>query len=238
MDAAIVHNFRRTASMTEAALLKELGRKPTYEEIAERMEEDVERVTRLMNCPDAFSLDDAPPPSSRLAGGSGPGAGGGSAGGSGSKGGETGGGGGGGGVGGAAKGQAKAAPGAGYRHEKVACSMVNPEQRAEEELFESKLDKLMSVLSEDERLVVKLRYGLGGSSPTTWNEVAERAGSTKHRVRMVETRALNKLRRRPGRLSRQVLARGRAAAAAAATVGAAGVGRVGSLVGDRGVRLI
>ncbi|CAM9973786.1 unnamed protein product, partial [Hapterophycus canaliculatus] len=92
-----------------------------------------------------------------------------------------------------------AAAGAGYRHEKVACSMVNPEQRAEAGLFESKLDKLLSVLSEDERLVVRLRYGLGGSSPTTWTEVAERAGSTKHRVRMVETRALNKLRRRPGR---------------------------------------
>ncbi|CAM9629829.1 unnamed protein product, partial [Ectocarpus fasciculatus] len=61
-----VHNFRRTASMTETALLKELGRMPTYDEIAERMEVDVERVTRLMNCPDAHSLDDAPSPNSRL----------------------------------------------------------------------------------------------------------------------------------------------------------------------------
>ncbi|CAM9878062.1 unnamed protein product, partial [Scytosiphon promiscuus] len=66
-----VHNFRRTASMTEAALLKELGRRPTYEEIADRMEVDVERVTRLMNCPDAFSLDDAPSPSTPIGGGGG-----------------------------------------------------------------------------------------------------------------------------------------------------------------------
>ncbi|CBN77105.1 RNA polymerase sigma factor [Ectocarpus siliculosus] len=217
-----VHNFRRTASMTEAALLKELGRRPTYDEIAERMRVDVERVTRLMNCPDAFSLDDAPPPSARivrdrigLSGGGGKGGGGGGSGG--------------GGGGGAAKaGGGKAAPGAGYRHERVACSMVNPEQRAEVGLFESKLDKLLSVLSEDERLVVKLRYGLGGASPTTWGEVAARAGSTKHRVRMVETRALNKLRRRPGRYARQQLtaaARGRVSG---------GVGGAASVVGRRG----
>lgn len=190
-----MHNFRRTASIAEAALLKELGRRPTHEEIAERMEVDVERVTRLLNYPDASSLDVAPSPSSRMAGGGSPG--GGFAGGGGSGG------------GGGAKGGAKAAAGSGYRHEKVACSMVNPEQRAEADLFESKLDKLMSVLSEDERLVVKLRYGLGGSSPTTLNEVAQRAGSTTHRVKMVETRALNKLRRRPGRHRHLVTARGR-----------------------------
>lgn len=148
------------------------------------MQVDVERVTRLLNCPDASSLDDAPLPSSRVGGGSGGGGGGGN---------------GGGGGGGAKGGGAKAAAGAGYRHERVACSMVNPEQRAEADLFESKLDKLLSVLSEDERLVVELRFGLGGSSPTTLHEVAQRAGSTAHRVRMVETRALNKLRRRPGR---------------------------------------
>lgn len=220
-----VHNFRRTASMTEAALLKELGRRPTYDEIAERMEVDVERLTRLMNCPDAFSLDDAPPPSARIVRNSL---------GRSTGGGKGGGGGGGGGVGGAAKaGGAKAAPGAGFRHERVACSMVNPEQRAEAGLFERKLDKLLSVLSEDERLVVKLRYGLGGASPTTWGEVAARAGSTKHRVRMVETRALNKLRRRPGRYARQQLtARGRVSGGAGA--GAAGVvGRRGR-VGRRG----
>lgn len=188
-----MHNFRRTASIAESALLKELGRSPTHQEIAERMGVDVERVTRLLNCPDASSLDVAPPPSSPMAGSS-----------SGVAGGVSG-------VvgrGGGAKGAGKAAAGAGYRHEKVACSMVNPEQRAEADLFESKLDKLMSVLSEDERLVVKLRYGLGGSSPTTLNEVAQRAGSTTHRVRMVETRALNKLRRRPGR-HRHLVARGR-----------------------------
>ncbi|CAM9260809.1 unnamed protein product, partial [Laminaria digitata] len=127
----------------KTSLLKDLGRAPTYAEIAERMEVDVARVIRYSNCPSTFSLDDAPSPS----GGNG------------------------------------------------ACSMINPEQQAEAILFEGKLDKLMSVLSPDERLVVSLRYGLGGTPPTTLNEVAERAGSTRHRVRMMETRALNKLRR-------------------------------------------
>lgn len=209
-----MHNFRRTASIAEAALLKELGRSPTHAEIAKRMEVDVARVTRLLNCPDASSLDVAPPPSSPMAGG-------GSSGGVGS----------GGGRGGGAKGGAKPAAGTGYRHEKVACSMVNPEQRAEADLFESKLDKLMSVLSEDERLVVKLRYGLGGSSPTTLNEVAQRAGSTTHRVRMVETRALNKLRRRPGRHRHHLVARGRAEGGDGdgGSAGGSGVRRAGAV---------
>lgn len=199
-----VHNFRRTSAKTKNLLLKELGRAPTYAEIAERMEVDVARVIRYSNCPSTFSLDDAPSPSGGNGGG---------------------GGGGGGGRGIGARGKIA---GAGYRHEKVACSMINPEQQAEAILFEGKLDKLMSVLSPDERLVVSLRYGLGGTPPTTLNEVAERAGSTRHRVRMMETRALNKLRRRPGR-HRRGTARG-----AGGRGGRGGGGRGGGGKGGRG----
>ena len=158
--------------------MKELGRPPKYEETAERMRVDVARVVRYANCPETFSLDQAPLASSTNGSGSG---------GRGS------------GIGGNGVRGLGRASGAGYRHEKVACSMISPEQGAETFLFQAKLDNLMSVLSPDERLVVSLRYGLGGASPVTLTEVAEKAGSTKHRVRMVETRALNKLRRRPER---------------------------------------
>lgn len=150
--------------------MKELGRAPTYEEIADRMEVDVSRVIRYANCPETFSLDEAALPSSKLGGGGGLSRGGGS--------------------GGGARGAA------GYRHERVACSMISPEQRAEALLFQTKLDEIMSVLSPDERLVMSLRYGLGGTGATSLSEVAEKAGSTKRRIKMMETRALNKLRRR------------------------------------------
>lgn len=165
-----MHNFRRAIAKTEVLLLKEFARPPTPEETAERMKVDVARVIRYSNCPETFSLDDVAFASStngRIGGGRSIG-----------------------------RGPGKNA-GVGYRHEKVACSMISPEQRAEVFLFQAKLDQLMSVLSPDERLVVSLRYGLGGVSPVTLNEMAEKAGSTKHRVRMVETRALNKLRCRP-----------------------------------------
>lgn len=165
-----VHTFRRNITKAEQVLTNDLGRAPTYVEIAEHMEVDEARVIRYANCPDTYSLDGAPAT--------------------------------------AGNGDASStdmrksgkASGEGYQHEKVACSMISPEQQAESILYQSNLDQLMSVLSPDERLIVSLRYGLGGASPTPLGEVAQKAGSTKHRVRMMETRALNKLRRRPGRV--------------------------------------
>jgi RNA polymerase sigma factor (sigma-70 family) len=53
---------------------------------------------------------------------------------------------------------------------------------------------LLSVLSDRERSILAAHYGLDGE-PRSHKEIAERLGISVHRVRQIERRALNKLRR-------------------------------------------
>lgn len=60
----------------------------------------------------------------------------------------------------------------------------------------SQLDKAMETcLTEQERQVLVLRYGLGGASPCRQREVAERLGISRSYVSRIEKRSLEKLRR-------------------------------------------
>lgn len=49
-------------------------------------------------------------------------------------------------------------------------------------------------LTEQERLVIQLRYGLGNEQPLRQREVAERTGISRSYVSRIEKRALKKLR--------------------------------------------
>ena len=49
-------------------------------------------------------------------------------------------------------------------------------------------------LTEQERLVIELRYGLGGQPPQRQRQVAERTGISRSYVSRIEKRALEKLR--------------------------------------------
>ena len=51
------------------------------------------------------------------------------------------------------------------------------------------------VLSDQERQVVEMRYGLGGNQPSRQREVAQRLGISRSYVSRIEKRALEKLRR-------------------------------------------
>ncbi len=50
-------------------------------------------------------------------------------------------------------------------------------------------------LSERERLVLNLRFGLDDGRPRTLDEVGEEMGVTRERIRQIEMRGFNKLRR-------------------------------------------
>jgi RNA polymerase primary sigma factor len=49
-------------------------------------------------------------------------------------------------------------------------------------------------LSERERDVIRMRFGLDGESPHTLEEAGKKLGVTRERVRQVEAKALAKLR--------------------------------------------
>ena len=56
------------------------------------------------------------------------------------------------------------------------------------------LQRALSRLSERERRVVELRYGLNGEHPRTLDEVGRMFAVTRERIRQIENHALRKLR--------------------------------------------
>ncbi|MGQ9901362.1 MAG: sigma-70 family RNA polymerase sigma factor [Fimbriimonadales bacterium] len=54
-------------------------------------------------------------------------------------------------------------------------------------------ESLMTTLSEREKQVIRLRYGLGDEPPMTLEEVGKRLGLSKERVRQLESRAIQKM---------------------------------------------
>ena len=57
------------------------------------------------------------------------------------------------------------------------------------------LESLLQEMSEREAWILQLRYGLNGEPPLTLKEIGERVELTRERVRQIETRALQRLRR-------------------------------------------
>ena len=58
----------------------------------------------------------------------------------------------------------------------------------------SKLDSLLSVLDRRERSIINQRFGLTGRNPKTLEQVGERFGVTRERIRQLQNRALEKMR--------------------------------------------
>jgi len=61
-------------------------------------------------------------------------------------------------------------------------------------VFTEYLDKMLSTLTEKERKIVEMRFGLFGQSDRTLEEVGNELHITRERVRQIELRALKKLR--------------------------------------------
>jgi RNA polymerase primary sigma factor len=56
------------------------------------------------------------------------------------------------------------------------------------------IEKVLSTLTERERTILALRFGLTGEDPLTLEEVGKRFGLTRERIRQLEAKALAKLR--------------------------------------------
>ena len=61
------------------------------------------------------------------------------------------------------------------------------------------IGSLFKALTPREREIMKLRYGLGGRSEKTLEEIGEKLGVTRERIRQIQLCALGKLRRALGR---------------------------------------
>lgn len=70
----------------------------------------------------------------------------------------------------------------------------DPYQVAVASLEQARLQRALSVLEDDEREVLWLRFGLDGAEPWSLSDVARRLRMTRERVRQCEGRALAKLR--------------------------------------------
>lgn len=71
---------------------------------------------------------------------------------------------------------------------------VDPADTALEGDALSQIDAALNALEERERLILILRFGLGGQEPQTLEEIGEHFGLTRERIRQMQNRALAKLR--------------------------------------------
>ena len=68
-----------------------------------------------------------------------------------------------------------------------------PEDHASDDARADTLRRVLLSLSQRERRVLELRYGLGGEHPRTLDEVGREFGVTRERIRQIENQALRKL---------------------------------------------
>jgi len=61
--------------------------------------------------------------------------------------------------------------------------------------FEQRIQDMVGGLDEKEREVIKMRFGLDGDEPKTLQEIGETMGLSRERIRQIESRAKEKLRR-------------------------------------------
>jgi len=72
--------------------------------------------------------------------------------------------------------------------------MDSPEDSASYELLKAHVVEVLDTLSERERKVLELRFGLHDNNPRTLEEVGKVFGVTRERIRQIEAKALRKLR--------------------------------------------
>lgn len=74
-------------------------------------------------------------------------------------------------------------------------SAVSPMEAVGEAVRTALVNEWINRLDENERKIIKLRFGLDGEEPMTLESVGRTFGITRERVRQIEAKALNKLRK-------------------------------------------
>ncbi|MEE9528631.1 MAG: sigma-70 family RNA polymerase sigma factor, partial [Dehalococcoidia bacterium] len=69
-----------------------------------------------------------------------------------------------------------------------------PTEVASQQLLKEQVDKVLDELSEREKRVIQLRFGLKDGHPRTLEEVGKEFSVTRERIRQIEAKALRKLR--------------------------------------------
>jgi RNA polymerase primary sigma factor len=73
--------------------------------------------------------------------------------------------------------------------------LPDTDERIIKESFTRAMADALADLPKRERRVLELRFGLEDDQPKTLREIGEQLGLSRERVRQIESRALNKLRR-------------------------------------------
>lgn len=71
---------------------------------------------------------------------------------------------------------------------------LSPVDQASKQLLKDHLEEVLDTLSDREKKVLKLRFGLGGKKPMTLEEVGKVFGVTRERIRQIEANAIRKLK--------------------------------------------
>lgn len=67
-------------------------------------------------------------------------------------------------------------------------------EEVEKHNLEEKIDEILSFLTEQEQVVLRSRFGLGGYEQKTLEDIGKMYGVTRERIRQIEAKALRKLR--------------------------------------------
>lgn len=73
-------------------------------------------------------------------------------------------------------------------------SQIDPAHTALEADVYEQIERALRALDERERIILSLRFGLGGQEPETLEEIGAHFGLTRERIRQMQNRALAKLR--------------------------------------------
>ncbi|MBG0766829.1 sigma-70 family RNA polymerase sigma factor [Sphaerochaeta halotolerans] len=73
-------------------------------------------------------------------------------------------------------------------------SQLSPEDSLLEHALEADVRSLLSTLSDKEREIIELRFGLEGKNPMSLKEIGELYNLTKERIRQIEKKAIERLR--------------------------------------------